>query len=73
MIWIKFCCRRNILYSRIKQLRLKIGGLITQNEFVSHVNQNPVDDTQNAPSVDYNNCLQRLDTQLHEPTNQNQY
>ena len=31
----------------------------------------PNDDTQITPYVDYNLRLKRLDTQLHEPTNQN--
>ena len=31
----------------------------------------PYDDTQITPSVDYNWWLERLDTQLKEPTNQN--
>ena len=29
------------------------------------------DDTQITPSVDYNKLLKHLNTQLHEPTNQN--
>ncbi len=31
----------------------------------------PKNDTQNYPVVDYNLCLNHLDTQLNEPTNQN--
>ena len=31
----------------------------------------PNHDTQNNPFVDYNYCLKRSDTQLHEPTNEN--
>ena len=31
----------------------------------------PNDDTQNFSSVDYNQWLERLDTQINEPTNKN--